>query len=304
MHQQGFWKVPVSRWLLSALFAFLTLVATHAATLVPSIVIGNNEYSNVVVRETSDRTVTISHTRGMATISLDKMTRKEKENLGLIAPEPEPVPETNAPLTEINFRGMNFLRSSEDRSAAVVNVVSFVKQLRSRDGVQKLIDSIPPLRPKDFIAPVAAYLLLSMCFVVICAKAGKPAPLLGWLPLVQIFPLYRAANMSPFWFVALMLNVFLQLTLVGVALTKGLPQRAMMIAGCALLALTLVHLVGWIIWCFKISKARGKSPIVGFFMLLPIANLLALMYLTFSRGGTSVAPKKAATPQPIGLRLL
>ncbi len=283
----------------------MTGLDARAAELIPSVTVGNNLYLNVVVREVADRSVTISHTRGMATLSVDKMTRKEKENLKLIAPEPEPVPSTNAPFKDFNLSGLDGFSSPENRSAAVAQAKELAEYFKSPEGLQKLLESVPPMRPTVFIAPVAIYLLLSMCFVVICAKAGKPAPLLGWLPIVQIFPLYRAANMSPFWFVALLLNVFMQLTLLGVALTKGLPQRALMIAGSIFLALTVIHLIGWVIWCFKISKARGKSPLVGFFMLLPVTNLLALAYLTFSgSGSSSAAPVKKAAPEPIGLRLL
>jgi hypothetical protein len=56
--------------------------------------------------------------------------------------------------------------------------------------------------------------------------------------------------------------------------------------GCAaFLALLAVAVsVGWIIWCFKISSARGKSPLVGVMLLLPGLNVLALLYLAFSGG--------------------
>jgi hypothetical protein len=296
------------RWALLCLVlmgwvALLTPVRAGLPVLIPSVIVGNTLYSNVIVRETAERSVTISHTRGMATLSVDKMTRREKENLGLIAPEPEPLPKTNTPLPSISLGSFGSIGSPEDREAALTEAKEFLTRLKSPEGLREVVQNIPPLRAKDFIAPVATYLLLSMCFVVICAKAGKPSPLLGWIPLVQMFPLYRAAKMSPFWFVAMMLNVFFQLTLLSIAATKGLPERALMIGGCVGLVLAVVHLVGWIIWCFRISKARGKSPLVGFLLLLPVVNLFALVYLTFSGSG-SPAPLPKVAPATIGLRIV
>jgi hypothetical protein len=275
------------------------LMAVQAAVPIPQVIVGNNSYSNVVIREIADRSVTIAHTRGMATLNLDKMTRKEKEDLGLLAPEPEPQPQTNAPLSAINFRGFR----AEDREATIAAIKEFATRLKSPGALRETLQNLPPLRAKDLIAPIASYLLLSMCFVVICAKSGKPSPLLGWVPVVQMYPLYRAANMSPFWFVAALLNVFLQLTFVSVALTRGLQERALMIGGVAFLFLASINLVGWIIWCFKIAKARGKSALTGFCLLLPVTNLLALAYLTFS-GSTSSAPLPKVAPATVGLRLV
>jgi hypothetical protein len=44
-----------------------------------------------------------------------------------------------------------------------------------------------------------------------------------------------------------------------------------------------LNLIGWIVWSFKICKARGKNPALGLFLLLPLTNLLALIYLAFSK---------------------
>ncbi|MEK7785274.1 MAG: hypothetical protein AAB658_07610, partial [Chloroflexota bacterium] len=39
-----------------------------------------------------------------------------------------------------------------------------------------------------------------------------------------------------------------------------------------------------IVWCFKIVQARGKSVLAAIGLLLPVTNLLSLLYLAFSGG--------------------
>ncbi|HMJ90063.1 MAG TPA: hypothetical protein VK530_09615 [Candidatus Acidoferrum sp.] len=291
-------------------------ISTQAAELIPSLQVGQNSYSNVMVREVAERSVTISHTRGMATLSIDKMTRKEKENLRLIEPLPEAPPKVAVTLSEFNsgeltrsLRGLDLIRSPEDRSRVATQAMQFAAQFETPEGVRQLLQSVPPPRLVNLVAPLAAYLLLSMCFVVICAKAGKPSPVLAWLPVLQAIPLFRAAKMSPFWAIALIVNTLLNLTLFALAATRGVSQRVLIISGWVILGLLVIHAIGWIIWSFKISAARGKSPFVGFLLLLPGINLLALVYLTASNGGNStnssaIKPQPKLRVEPVGLRLL
>jgi hypothetical protein len=100
---------------------------------------------------------------------------------------------------------------------------------------------------------VLLYLSFCHCCRLICKRAGKPAGPLVWLPVLKIFPLLRAAGMSAWWF----LSFF---ALVGFVIVP-------------------------VIWPFKIAKACGKGPAVGLFMLLPVLNILAFLYLAFSGGG-------------------
>jgi hypothetical protein len=306
-------KPPFTRrWVLLCIgvFAFVALSKAVLPTApIASLHVGNNVYSNVTIREVADRSVTIAHARGMATLNLDKMTREERASVGVIDPEPEPPASAKlaARAGEIasSLRGLNLLGSFRDTSFSKTQAVEMVAQLETPEGAQAILNRLPPPRAMDFIGPVAAYLLLSMCFVVICAKAGKPAPFLAWVPIGQMFALYRAARMSPVWFVVVLLNAFLQLTMVGVALTKGLSQQTLSIFGWLFVTLLTIHLIGWIIWCFKICKARGKSPALGILLLIPGLNLIGLAYLTFSEGKRPAPLAKIApTPEPAGLRLI
>ena len=95
-------------------------------------------------------------------------------------------------------------------------------------------------------------LSLSFCWCchLICRKAGLEGVGLVWFPLLKQVPLLRAARMSPWWLLA-----------------NLLPP---------------VFLISYIIWSFKIAKARGKSAFTGFLLLLPGLNVLAFLYLAFS----------------------
>jgi len=52
--------------------------------------------------------------------------------------------------------------------------------------------------------------------------------------------------------------------------------------------------VAFLVWSVKIAKARAKSAWVAFFLLLPVTNLLAFLYLAFS----SAAPSEDDLKEP------
>jgi len=41
-------------------------------------------------------------------------------------------------------------------------------------------------------------------------------------------------------------------------------------------------MIGGLIWSFKIAKARGKSPVTGFLMLVPVLGVFPFLYLAFA----------------------
>jgi len=48
-----------------------------------------------------------------------------------------------------------------------------------------------------------------------------------------------------------------------------------------------------VVWGFKIAYARGKSPVIGVMLLLPVLDSLAFLYLAFSSAsGDSVGTKQ------------
>jgi hypothetical protein len=107
------------------------------------------------------------------------------------------------------------------------------------------------------------YLFYCYCCMLICRKTGNPPGIMVWLPVLQTFPLLRAAGMSGWWFLAYLVP--------------------------------LLNLVPTILWPLKIAKARGKSVWIGILLLLPITNLFAFLYLAFSNGN---AAEEDEGPEP------
>jgi hypothetical protein len=100
------------------------------------------------------------------------------------------------------------------------------------------------------VVAAVMYLFFCYCFSLICKKAGHEPGILIWLPIVQLFPMLRAAGMSPLWFL--------------VWLVPGLS------------------VIAHVVWCINITKAREKSGWVALFLILPLTNLFALLFLAFS----------------------
>ena len=100
------------------------------------------------------------------------------------------------------------------------------------------------------------YLFFCYCCRLICEKTGNPPGALIWLPVFKLFPLLRAAGMSPWWFLAYFVPV--------------------------------LNVIALVLWSLKIAQARVKSAWVAIFLLLPVTWFFAVLYLAFS----AAAPKE------------
>ena len=221
-------------WQLVLAFAlFVVNVAQAEGPMIPSISIGGNSYSNVTVREVTDTTVTIAHSRGMASMNQLKLTQRDLEDLGLVekAPPPQPKPQRRlfAPPAE------GELQAPPAQLPSLEEIVATAGKFTSMDseGVQKLVAAVPSLPLRSLLAAAGAYFFLCVCFVLICSEAGKPAPLMVWVPILQMFPLYRAARMSPVWFGLTLFNLVLQLGLIAMIVMQ-MASAHMVIGGIAL----------------------------------------------------------------------
>jgi len=99
------------------------------------------------------------------------------------------------------------------------------------------------------------HLFFSYCARLICIKTGNVPGIMVWLPVLQIFPMLRAAGMSGWWFLGLFVPV--------------------------------LNLVVQILWCINIVKARGKHVIWAILLILPLINVVAFIYLAFSDDGAA-----------------
>jgi hypothetical protein len=113
---------------------------------------------------------------------------------------------------------------------------------------------------------ILSYLLWCYLCRCICVKTSNPPSFLIWLPWVKQIPLFKAAGMSPAWI-----------------LSNFIPP---------------LFLIGYVIWCFRIVRARAKKAIYAVMLLLPVTNILAFFYLALSGSG---AEEEKANPRVINL---
>jgi hypothetical protein len=107
------------------------------------------------------------------------------------------------------------------------------------------------------------YVFTSYCLKRICLKAGADPGVLIWIPIAQMVPLLRVAQ---------------------------LPALLVL-----LLFVPIVNFVFILVLWAKVSSALGKSPWLALLLLLPVLNLLLIPYLAFCGGGSE---EMAAQPEP------
>lgn len=106
----------------------------------------------------------------------------------------------------------------------------------------------------SILISLAVYLFMSYCFKLICEKAGTDPGLLIWIPLLQFFPILKAAGLAAWTFVLL--------------LVPG------------------VNAVFMIIMFVRLIKAVGKNPWLVLLLFVPIVNVFFIPYLAFSNNIT------------------
>jgi hypothetical protein len=123
------------------------------------------------------------------------------------------------------------------------------------------------------VVGLVVHLVISGLLRMICHKAGSAPGLMIWLPVLQVFPLLKAAGMSRRWPFAIVI-----LSLLGILLAGSSFELALLISLCS----SLLGLGLGIAWSIKICLARGKSPIWAVALLLPGLNFVGLVYLAAS----------------------
>jgi len=209
--------------------------------------IGTRMYTNVTVTTKAKSYIFIVHAGGMTSIKTAELPLAVLAQLGYDSAGPSKR-STNTPAAWVK------------REFAKVNVPAF-KQLNQKWGGKSSWEpsAMSLLTSKGVFVVLGVAMLLYLfhcyCCMLLCHKTGNPPGILVWLPILQLFPLLRAAGMSAWWFLAYCLPV--------------------------------LNVVAQILWCLNIAKARGKGPWVGVLLLLPITNLFAFLYLAFSNGASA-----------------
>ena len=222
----------------------------------PVLQIGTRTYENVTVTTKTKDYIFLLHSTGMASIKVKDLPADLRHKLGYVDPPPPKTAASTA--NEWARSSLNKLETPQLKAAE-----SELKQAWATRSFRGVDLGALFTRRTIYIAGAAMgaiFLFFSYCFRLICEKAGKKPGMMVWLPILQSFPLLDAAGMPAWWFL--------------VGLIPGL------------------NLVAGIVWCFKITQARGKSPITAVLLLVPILGIFALLNLAFSDSPRPVREKR------------
>ena len=224
--------------------------------------IGAHTYRNVTVTTRTTNYVFLLHSEGMSNFKYSELTPEERHKLGFPEPPP-PVVKTNIATV---WAKQALSKLDEPRLRDVqAQALNFW-----RENYAGALAQLPPLTPK-LIAIVAGalfilQLLWSFCVALICLKVDKPGGIMAWVPILQVFPMLRAAGMSGWWFLAGFVPV--------------------------------LNIVAAILWCLRICQARGKNGWLALFLIVPIPSAIPLFFALKSAG---ISPLFALGPPVISL---
>lgn len=241
-------SLPRMTFLLSLLFLLagsLSAAELKDAIKIPVIHTRTNSYTNVTVVSKGPTDIHIRHDGGVNNILLEDLDATARHQLGLDSDQ-DAGSEASAETTHTpdlsalrNFDLGQFLKGAGFTAGFVGTVLA---------------------------AGFLVYLFGCYCWKRICLNAGHEPGFLIWIPFLQMIPMLRAAGMSAWWILALLIPV--------------------------------VSFVVMIVFFFKIVAACGKSFIWAIFLILPLLNIFAFLYLAFSGRGGSTAI--ASSPPPLG----
>jgi hypothetical protein len=202
-------------------------------------------YTNVTVTKKTKDWIFILHSQGVCNIKASDLSAEARLELGYDKPKTaaELAKEARPPLAEI-------------AKVKLAEVKEFASGWRyhSREKVEEaksFLASNPQVMFTLLSILGVVYVFISVCFWSICRKTHiAPGPLI-WVPILQLIPLLRAANMPRVWFFVYFVPV--------------------------------LNILALIVLSINIVKTRGKSPWVAFLLILPPTSLFAFLYLAVSR---------------------
>jgi hypothetical protein len=133
------------------------------------------------------------------------------------------------------------------------------------------------------------YLFFCYCCHLICLKANNPGGFLVWVPLFQMIPLLRAADMSLKWFLVCLAPALSPLLYAAGAWGWWI------VAACT----PVLTVIMQVIWSLNIVKACGKSLVWAILLILPFTSLVAFLYLAFSSNSPPEVPTTKFQTRPL-----
>jgi len=241
-------------WVLVSLLwiAPAAIGADEAITLLQT---GKAEYKNVIVTDGDEANIYIRHDRGLANVKIGDLPPGVQQSLGYATPKEDVSSQASRILRRVGKSAP--FKIARSPGGATVKVGDFEIQLTFADIIGIAVGA------------VLAYMIFCACSLLLCGKSGKEPGLLIWIPILQIFPLLRAAGMSWRW-----------------SLTFFVP---------------VLNLVAWMGWCVNIAISRRKSLWWALLLILPVTNVFAFLYLALSsvdspNGGSRIVRAARSAP--------
>lgn len=215
--------------------------------------VGTQVYSNVTVTTRAPEYLFIEHSTGLTSVKVADLDEKTLTALGYTVKKKVTVSSTS----DWAKREFAKLEPSGTNLATVLppQLLEHWSKARTvpRFGIQAMAIAAAVI--------LGIHLFFSYCALRICKNAGTEPDFLVWLPAFQLLPLLSAANMSRWWFFGFFVPI--------------------------------LNFVAAILWAVKIVKPCGKGTLTTIFLILPITNLLAFLYLAFSsRKGAAASAKR------------
>jgi hypothetical protein len=251
-------------WILAATW-FLQFGQTAGAMeeTLDQLQVGTETYKNVTVTTKSKDYIFIVHSTGMTSIRVSQLPDDARARLGYA--DLTPKPRTNTPAAW----------AKQTLSKLEVTQVKGVEEKLANawhENQTLAVTKLPPLTTQLIAIVTGGFLVLYFffcyCCMLICQKTGNNPSFLVFVPVLQLFPLLRAAQMTRWWFV---------------------PS---VIPGISLIPL--------IVWFVKIVQARRKSGWLVVSLLFPVTTPFAFLYLAFSSG----VPEKKTERRPVQIMTL
>jgi len=195
-------------------------------------------YTNVTVARKDGTNIYIRHAGGVANVKLEELAPDVQRSLGYAA----------APSHKLEPGG----GSEAPRIQLAVREPGPFFEVEFNKGVYLMAGNREIHLNYWMLACIAGgYVLFCCCSFLLCKKTGNEPGILIWIPLLQMFPLLRAAGMSGWWFLALFVPV--------------------------------LNLVAWLGWCVNIVIMRRKSLWWALLLILPVTNVSAFLYLALAK---------------------
>jgi hypothetical protein len=241
---------PVRGWwsAIGLLVCLAALRLSAADIQLPSLKIGTDVFTNVTVYQMTETDIFVRHERGFGNAKISNLDNATLRLLGRKTSESD---------EEKTATGGSGAAEKVKATLAAVNL-----KLPSESAVLGTISRVKPT-PQLLVGALAftviGYLFSCLVWKRICVNAGSEPGGLIWFPILQIFPLLRAARIPAWWFV--------------------------------IFCIPGLNLLAHVLWCIRISRACGKGTLVTVLLVLPLTNLFALLYLAFSSGNEPPAER-------------